>query len=50
MGFFLPLFPAKTDDKTVYWVKEDMSSAPQELEYNAFCNDIGKHVNDDVFI
>jgi pimeloyl-ACP methyl ester carboxylesterase len=43
--FVLPMFPLKADKKLIYWVKEDMSSAPQEVALSAFRNYAGQNIN-----
>ena len=44
-AFVLPMFPEGTDEKLISWVKEDMSSAPQEVALSAFRNYMGQYVN-----
>ena len=44
-AFVLPMFPEGTDGELISWVKEDMSSAPQEVALSAFRNYMGQYVN-----
>jgi pimeloyl-ACP methyl ester carboxylesterase len=44
-AFVLPMFPEGTDEELISWVKEDMSSAPQEVALSAFRNYMGQYVN-----
>ena len=44
-AFVLPMFPEGTDEKLISWIKEDMSSAPQEVALSAFRNYMGQYVN-----
>ena len=44
-GFVLSMFPKETDKKLIYWIKEDMSSAPRDIALSAFRNYIGQYVN-----
>ena len=44
-GFVLSMFPEGSDEKLVYWIKEDMSSAPKDIALSAFGNYIEGSVN-----
>jgi pimeloyl-ACP methyl ester carboxylesterase len=44
-GFVLSMFPKGSDEKLVYWTKEDMSSAPKDIALSAFGNYIEGSVN-----
>jgi pimeloyl-ACP methyl ester carboxylesterase len=44
-AFVLPMLPEGTDEELISWVKEDMSSAPQEVALSAFRNYMGQYVN-----
>ena len=46
-AFVSPMFPKGTDEELIYWVKEDMSSAPQEVALSAFRNYMGQYVNNE---
>ena len=44
-SFVLSMFPKGSDEKLVYWIKEDMSSAPKDIALSAFGNYIEGSVN-----
>ena len=46
-AFVSPMFPEGTDGELISWVKEDMSSAPQEVALSAFRNYMGQYVNNE---
>jgi len=43
--FVLPMLPEGTDEEIIRWIKEDMSSAPQEVAMSAFRNYMGQYVS-----
>ena len=43
--FLSPMLPERTEAALVRWVKEDMSSAPQDVAMSAFRNYLGQFVN-----
>lgn len=44
-GFVLSMFPEGADEELVYWVKEDMSSAPEKTALNAIRNHLEQFVS-----
>lgn len=43
--FVSQMFPKGTDNKLIFWVKEDMSSAPKKIALSAFRNYLEQYVN-----
>jgi pimeloyl-ACP methyl ester carboxylesterase len=43
-NFVSSMFPEDTDQQIMNWIKEDMSSAPQDIAVNAFANYLGQYV------
>ena len=46
-AFVSPMLPEGTDKELTSWIKEDMSSAPQEVALSAFRNYMGQYVTNE---